>query len=195
MDNLLGKQIANLRKRNNMTQAELAEKLSISYQAISQWEHCNTYPDITMLPMLAKIFNVSIDYLFNISPTNNKDNIIFKNEVKDDTLYVVVTKGNQVIQRQELEKVLDSHRTSTQYLDQNGKTVVSVVYDNITFEIIGEVLNVDCCFPLKCHDINGNVVANGSIHCNNINGNATCSENIYCMDVNGLHNKMKKLSQ
>ena len=55
------KQIAMLRKRNNMTQAELAEKLSISYQAVSQWENGNTFPDITMLPEIAKIFNVSID--------------------------------------------------------------------------------------------------------------------------------------
>ena len=54
MNILLGKQIAMLRKRNNMTQAELAEKLSISYQAISQWEHSNTYPDITILPEIAK---------------------------------------------------------------------------------------------------------------------------------------------
>ena len=188
MNILLGKQIAMLRKRNNITQAELAEKLSLSYQAISQWEHSNTYPDITILPEIAKIFNVSIDYLFGITSSNyNEDNnIVLPHEVNDDTLYIVVSKGNKVVSRQELQSILDKHRTTTQYLDQNGKNVVSVVYDNIKFELIGEPLNVNCCFPLKCNDIKGDVNVEGSIHCNNIGGNASSKGNIYCKDIKGF---------
>lgn len=44
-----------------MTQLELADKLSISFQAVSNWECGNSMPDIAKLPELAEIFGVSID--------------------------------------------------------------------------------------------------------------------------------------
>ncbi|MDO4607812.1 MAG: helix-turn-helix transcriptional regulator [Clostridia bacterium] len=59
----LGKRIAELRAKTNMTQIELAEKLGITDRAISKWENGNSYPDITFLPILADLFNVTIDYI------------------------------------------------------------------------------------------------------------------------------------
>lgn len=56
----------NLRKyrlRNNLTQEELAECLHITPQSVSKWERGETYPDITLLPALAYIFDTSIDLL------------------------------------------------------------------------------------------------------------------------------------
>ncbi len=44
-----------------MTQMELADKLNISFQAVSNWERGNSMPDISKLPELAKLFGVSID--------------------------------------------------------------------------------------------------------------------------------------
>ena len=61
----IGKNITNLRKTNNMTQMELADKLGISYQAVSNWERGNTMPDISKLPELAEIFHISVDELLN----------------------------------------------------------------------------------------------------------------------------------
>lgn len=58
-----GAKIAELRKANNMTQMELADRLGISFQAVSNWERGNSMPDISKLPELAKIFSVSIDEL------------------------------------------------------------------------------------------------------------------------------------
>lgn len=57
----IGKRIARLRKENNMTQVELADKLGISYQAVSNWERGDSMPDISKLSELSQIFNVSID--------------------------------------------------------------------------------------------------------------------------------------
>ncbi len=59
----IGKKISSLRKEHNMTQLELADKLNISYQAVSNWERGNSMPDISKLPELAEIFNVSLDEL------------------------------------------------------------------------------------------------------------------------------------
>ena len=60
----LGKTIQTLRKEKNLTQNELAEKLFVSYQAISQWENGNTNPDIAIIPNIADVFGITIDELF-----------------------------------------------------------------------------------------------------------------------------------
>ncbi len=59
----LSKNIKELRIKNKYTQEELAEKLNVSVQTISRWENGVNSPDISMLPELAKIFEVSIDSL------------------------------------------------------------------------------------------------------------------------------------
>ncbi len=63
MEQSLGKKIAANRKRLNMTQDQLAEKLGVTAQAVSKWENDQSCPDITMLPKLAEIFGVSTDTL------------------------------------------------------------------------------------------------------------------------------------
>ena len=59
----IGRKISNLRREQNMTQMELADKLGISFQAVSNWERGNTMPDISKLPELAEIFHVTTDEL------------------------------------------------------------------------------------------------------------------------------------
>lgn len=59
----VGKTIAKLRKEKGWTQVELAGKLNISDKAVSKWESEAGQPEISQLPILAKIFNVSIDYI------------------------------------------------------------------------------------------------------------------------------------
>ncbi|MFA5560731.1 MAG: helix-turn-helix domain-containing protein [Acholeplasmataceae bacterium] len=63
--NELGKKIAELRKEKNLTQSELADKLYVSYQAVSNWERGDSMPDITKLKEIANIFDVSIDALLD----------------------------------------------------------------------------------------------------------------------------------
>ena len=59
----IGKKIVSLRKLKNMTQMELADRMGISFQAVSNWERGNSMPDISKLPELAEIFGVSLDEL------------------------------------------------------------------------------------------------------------------------------------
>ena len=56
-----GIRISELRKAKNMTQMELADKMNISFQAVSNWERGNSMPDISKLPELAQLFGVTID--------------------------------------------------------------------------------------------------------------------------------------
>lgn len=52
-----------LRKDRNLTQEQLAEILAVSPQAISRWETGSTYPDITLLPVIADFFGILVDDL------------------------------------------------------------------------------------------------------------------------------------
>ena len=60
----IGERIAELRKARSMTQEELASVIGVSAQSVSKWENGNTMPDISLLPVIAGIFEVSIDSLF-----------------------------------------------------------------------------------------------------------------------------------
>ena len=62
MDNKeIGSFIAECRKEKQITQQQLADKLRITNKAISKWETGNGFPDISLLPELADILNVSVD--------------------------------------------------------------------------------------------------------------------------------------
>ena len=66
MDTLkIGRYIQHLRKASGMTQKELAEKLNISFQAVSKWENGDALPDTGLLLELSDILNTTVDKLLN----------------------------------------------------------------------------------------------------------------------------------
>lgn len=62
----LGKRILYYRKRMGMTQDQLAEQMGVTAQAVSKWEHDLSCPDVTSLPRLAEIFDISTDELLGV---------------------------------------------------------------------------------------------------------------------------------
>ena len=69
----LEKNLRRLRKEAGFTQAQLADKLGVSFQAVSRWETGAAYPDITLLPELAAAFHVTVDTLLGITEAREKD--------------------------------------------------------------------------------------------------------------------------
>ncbi len=66
MDNQkIGVLLSNLRKENNFTQKQVAEKMQISDKTVSKWERGEGLPDISLLSELADIFSVSVDVLLS----------------------------------------------------------------------------------------------------------------------------------
>lgn len=57
--------IAALRKEIGITQQELAQKLQVTAKAVSRWETGKGYPDITILPEISNVFNVSVNEILN----------------------------------------------------------------------------------------------------------------------------------
>lgn len=59
----MGSFMAALRKANGLTQQQVADKLNVSNKTISKWECNEGYPEVTMLPVIAELFSVSVDEL------------------------------------------------------------------------------------------------------------------------------------
>lgn len=62
----IGENIRLQRREMNITQEDLASRLGVTFQSVSRWENGTTYPDIELIPQLAGIFNVSVDYLIGM---------------------------------------------------------------------------------------------------------------------------------
>ena len=61
-----------VRRENNVTQEQLADKLNVSRQAVSKWESGVAYPDTEKMIQISKLFNVSLDELINDSSDTTK---------------------------------------------------------------------------------------------------------------------------
>lgn len=59
--------LKSIRKNNNLTQDEMAERLHITRQAVSRWENGTTEPNMESLKLISKEFNVSINTILGSS--------------------------------------------------------------------------------------------------------------------------------
>lgn len=101
----LGEKISNLRKKEGLTQAGLAEKIGVSAQAVSKWEIGASYPDISVMPKLAKILSTTTDYLLI-------------DEAQPETVY----------QKEEYRKPLDELIMKIRILDDGDKVKVNLPF-------------------------------------------------------------------
>ena len=71
----IGEKIKTLRKLRHITQEQLAEYLSISFQSVSKWERREAYPDVTMISKIALFFGVTTDELLCVDKAKAKQEI------------------------------------------------------------------------------------------------------------------------
>ena len=67
MINMIGRNLIHLRKLNQLTQEEVAERINVSRQAVAKWESDETTPDLRSCMALAELYNVTMDDLVNHS--------------------------------------------------------------------------------------------------------------------------------
>ena len=74
----IGNTIKTLRKAKGVTQEEVARELGVSYQAVSKYENEVAQPDISLIPLLAQYFGVTIDELFGykLDALTNKEKFV-----------------------------------------------------------------------------------------------------------------------
>lgn len=60
-----GQLIKEIRKKNNLTQKQLADKYHVTYQAVSKWENGKNMPDTALIKQISEDFNISLEELYN----------------------------------------------------------------------------------------------------------------------------------
>ena len=92
-----GKALSTLRKEADMTQNEIADKLNLSRQAISKYERGESFPDISVLVMIAELFHITLDQLINYGEPTKGESSILRN----------VAKGNADISAENIADVVN----------------------------------------------------------------------------------------
>lgn len=87
--------IKELRKKHNLTQEQLAECMGVSSQAISKWENNISYPDVSLLPILANFFQITIDELLGVNI--NKRAEVIKNLCLDADKLIMAKKYAEAV--------------------------------------------------------------------------------------------------
>lgn len=71
----IGNNIKEMRKERNLSQEMLAERLGVTFQAVSRWERGESYPDIGLLPAIAHFFGVTVDEILGVSDLDETNEI------------------------------------------------------------------------------------------------------------------------
>ena len=83
----IGEQIKNYRKTEGLTQEQVANYLGVSTPAVNKWEKGNTYPDISLLPALARLLKIDMNELFSFREELTEKEIgQFVNELSEVSL-------------------------------------------------------------------------------------------------------------
>ena len=134
---IFGQRFQRLRKEKNLTQEDIASKINITPQSISKWENDLSAPDISILPELAKILEVSLDEDYDYNKALLK---ILVNSAEGDE----VTVNFPVALGVTLVKALTASNISG---DNDTKDLLKNIDFDQVFElvkkgIIGEIVNV-----------------------------------------------------
>ncbi|MBQ6799447.1 MAG: helix-turn-helix transcriptional regulator [Oscillospiraceae bacterium] len=184
--NVLGKNIAALRKSKGMTQEALANQLGVTFQAVSKWENGQSCPDITMLPELSDLLGVSIDELFGRAlpvPAAAQETAAETEQAsggqvvyhdlpwEDDrsTLHVVLFAGHRLIGN----SLFSRH--------QREKQKVEFCWE-------GPAINIQSDFSVNCAEgtvIQGSVTAGDGVNCGAVCGSVTAGDGVNCGAVGG----------
>ena len=158
-----GKALSTLRKEADMTQNEVADRLNLSRQAISKYERGESFPDISILVMIAELFNVTLDELINYGEPTKGESTILKNVAKGNADIIaeniadvvnlapllkpsILTKLSHQFEKQGID--ISDIITLAEYL--NDESVVTLI-ENATFDDINNEL-LEKFIPMLNHN-------------------------------------------
>lgn len=214
MDNkIFSETLRDLRKSKGMSQEQLSEKLGISVQAVSKWECAQSYPDIELLPVIADIMRVSIDYLLRGSESVNNnadlpvnkfygDNAGTNSKIgkefdlpDDNVLRIIQFKGSTLLKKDNYDPKIKILLYMEDDCLRNVETVEIWESADIKGDIGGNVSagggvncgdvgnNVDCGGGVNCGDVGNNVDCGGGVNCGDVGNDVDCGGGVNCGDV------------
>lgn len=149
----IGEVIKSKRQKKNITQAELAELLKVTPQAVSRWEMGVSYPDIAMVPKISEVLQVTADELLGIKTRENNDYDSVLNQDQVDSIFdyipePVTGKSQKVLvvddadfMRMILEDIL-TQQGYTVLLAKDGQECLDILQDEAV-----DVCVLDICMP------------------------------------------------
>lgn len=161
----IGKRISVARKSNNMTQMEFADKLNVSFQAVSNWERGISMPDIAKLPDIASLLGLSIDELLgrdsnaiNAIVSNNWDEYSNEQNITGEEVVDIISilkpqqaddffkKNEELLNIREIEQTLPflgtdiCNKLFLKYINQNAFEQAERVAPFVTVELINQTM-------------------------------------------------------
>lgn len=146
-----GQRFQRLRKAKGFTQEQIAERVNISYQAVSKWENDITSPDISILGELANILEVTVDELLGrVDP--NKVTLVEepqRKELKNMLLKIIVdSKNGDKVNIKLPMLIIKTFLDSGMPISINGnKSLESVdfkqIFDLVEQGVVGELVNIE----------------------------------------------------
>lgn len=155
---MLGSTITYYRKKQGLTQEQLAQKLEVTNQAVSKWETDQCCPDTMLLPRLAQVLGITIDELFGRTAPKGQSDLPWED---DGALHIVVYAGHTLV------------------------GAVNKQMQDCTFHYEGPARDIYCSINLNCGDVEGSVKADGFVECDSVGGDVTAGGYVECSDVQG----------
>ena len=122
MDNQkFGKFIKELRKKSNMTQKELGEKLNVTDKAVSKWERGLSFPDITIINSLAETFGITSSEILN-AELGKKEEIDIEKAIQEAVENIMKEKEKRQEKRKKIQKKACLHLIWTLTRNGDGNT-------------------------------------------------------------------------
>jgi len=163
----LNEKITKLRKQKGLSQEALAEKLSVSRQAISKWETGESLPDMDNIAFLCKEFDVSADFLLNDSVENPNEFCVLHDNSQTTAKKLTATRIALICVSCVLALILilvpvyalivQDYKAATEFLNQgeyiSGVNIYRVIsdssYTNVELILKEEYDNIDVVFLIK----------------------------------------------
>lgn len=189
MKNNFAAQFKEYRKKLDISQEEIAERLNVTSQAVSKWECDKSYPDMEMIVEIARLFDISIDTLV----LGDGDSAL-EGVPNDDTLRIVFCRGNRAVDASEADTPirikLDCRVDKIEVLGSAN------IYGNVTGDLVaGGGINCDkvegnitAGASVNCDEVSGSIHAGAGVNCDSVGGDVNAGTNIVCDDIGGSVN-------
>lgn len=146
-----GQRFQRLRKAKGFTQEQIAERVNISYQAVSKWENDISSPDISILGELANILEVTVDELLGrVDPT--KVTLVEepqRKDLKNMVLKIIVNEknGNKVNVKLPILLIKTFLDSGTPISINGNKSLENIdfkqIFDLVEQGVVGELVNIE----------------------------------------------------
>lgn len=151
MKESFGQRFQRLRKAKGFTQEQIAERVNISYQAVSKWENDISSPDISILGELANILEVTVDELLGRVDTNKVTLVEEpqRKELKNMLLKIIVDSkdGNKVNIKLPMLIIKTFLDSGMPFSINGNKSLENIdfkqIFDLVEQGVVGELVNIE----------------------------------------------------